>query len=70
MYVIDCAGVVDIKGEYDPLVYSVNATGSANVARLTQKTEGRLVYISSVHAMPPKPQSEKIYPAVTYDPVP
>jgi len=44
---------VDIKSAYDPNVYYVNVVGTRNIADLTKAAGGRLVYISSVHAIPP-----------------
>lgn len=43
---------MDIKSAYDPNVYYVNVVGTRNIADLTKAAGGRLVYISSVHAIP------------------
>ncbi|WP_294730242.1 NAD(P)-dependent oxidoreductase [uncultured Faecalibaculum sp.] len=66
--VIHCAGIVDIKSAYDPNVYYVNVVGTRNIADLTRAASGRLVYISSVHAIPPLPAGEVISPVSHYDP--
>lgn len=68
MYVIHCAGIVDIKSEYDPAVYSVNVQGTRIMAELSKKIGARMVYISSVHAMPPAKGETPMPPAEHFDP--
>lgn len=52
-YVIHTAGIVDIQNEVSPLIYNVNVGGTKNVIRLCKEYGvDRLVYVSSVHAIP------------------
>lgn len=51
--VIHCAGIVSIQKEVSPAVYSVNVTGTRNIiSKCRQYGVRRLVYVSSVHAIP------------------
>ena len=50
--VIHTAGIVDISGEVTLKIYDVNVTGTRNVAALCREFGARLVYVSSVHAIP------------------
>ncbi len=53
--VIHCAGIVSISSSYNELVYNVNVNGTKNVVNkcLEYKVK-KLIYISSVHAIPEK----------------
>lgn len=52
-YVIHTAGIIDISEKVTPLMYDVNVTGTKNVLSLCQEySVKRLVYVSSVHAIP------------------
>lgn len=67
--VIHCAGIVTIASHYDPTVYDVNVKGTMNivdacVAHAVQK----LVYVSSVHAVPTLPMGETIREIEHFDP--
>lgn len=54
-YVIHTAGIVDISEFVSPAVYNVNVVGTANVIEMCEKfAVKRLVYVSSVHAIPEK----------------
>lgn len=68
LYVIHCAGIVDRKPGYDPKVCAVNVQGTEIVARKTLEAGGRLIYISSVHAMPPGKGRQPMPPATVFDP--
>ena len=68
LYVIHCAGIVDRKPGYDPKVYAVNVQGTEIVARKTLEAGGRLIYISSVHAMSPGKGRQPMPPATVFDP--
>ncbi|WP_304408555.1 NAD-dependent epimerase/dehydratase family protein [Faecalibaculum rodentium] len=68
LYVIHCAGIVDRKPGYDPKVCAVNVQGTEIVARKTLEAGGRLIYISSVHAMPPGKGWQPMPPATVFDP--
>lgn len=53
VYVIHTAGIVDISPKVLPKVYDVNVTGTQNVIDLCREYGvKRLVYVSSVHAIP------------------
>ena len=59
--VIHCAGIVSISSRYDRQIYNVNVTGTKNIIGLCEKHQvKRLVYISSVHAIPEPPVNETI----------
>ena len=58
IFVIHCAGVVYIKSKYDPRVYDVNVNGTKNVAAMALEKNAKMVYVSSVHAIPEKPDNE------------
>lgn len=52
VFVIHCAGIVYIKSKYNPLVYNVNVNGTKNIIDKVLNINAKLVYISSVHAIP------------------
>ena len=53
--VIHTAGIVDISGSASPALYNVNVGGTRNIIRLClAHGVKRLVYVSSVHAIPEK----------------
>ena len=57
--VIHCAGLITISLGKDSRVYSVNVDGTANVIAACQKHRiRRLVYVSSVHAIPLLPRGQ------------
>ena len=58
--VIHCAAVVYIKSKENPRVYDVNVNGTKNIVEKTLEMNARLVYVSSVHAIPEKPENELI----------
>lgn len=52
--VIHMAGIIDISSENKDLLYKVNVDGTRNIADIALKNKvKRLVYTSSVHAIPP-----------------
>lgn len=56
VYVIHCAGIVSIASHYNQAVVDVNVSGTANVVELCKRHHvKKLVYISSVHALPELP---------------
>lgn len=62
VYVIHCAGIVSVASKYDQRVVDVNVRGTENVVRLCQEHNARkLVYISSVHALPELPHGNVIH---------
>lgn len=53
--VIHTAGIVDISGALSPVLYNVNVNGTRNIIELCLRCKvKRLVYVSSVHAIPEK----------------
>lgn len=67
--VIHCAGVISITSSFDPLVYNVNVNGTRNIINLCKQHEvSKLVYISSVHAIPELPHGKVISEADKFSP--
>ncbi len=62
VYFIHCAGIVSVTQKYDQRVVDVNVRGTENVVGLC-KAHGvkKLVYISSVHALPELPHGNVIH---------
>ena len=57
--VIHCAGIVSIASGYNQAVYDVNVTGTKNIVAMCEKYDiDRLVYVSSVHAIPELPSDK------------
>lgn len=57
LVVIHCAGIVSIASKYNPQIYNVNVTGTKNIIDLSKEYRiSKLVYISSVHAIPEQPK--------------
>ncbi len=53
VWVVHCAGIVSIAGEVSAEIYDVNVTGVKNVlAARREQGVAKLVYVSSVHALP------------------
>lgn len=53
--VIHAAGMVDISGEISDKIYDTNVYGTKNIIQMCKKNNvKRLVYVSSVHAIPEK----------------
>ncbi len=66
---IHCAGIVSIASRYMQNVYDVNVTGTKNIVDLCEKHKiARLVHVSSVHAIPEKPQGEVIVETDDFNP--
>ncbi|MEQ8201173.1 MAG: NAD-dependent epimerase/dehydratase family protein [Syntrophomonadaceae bacterium] len=56
LIIIHCAGIVSIATKFDQMLHDVNVTGTRNVVELCKKHHAaKLVYVSSVHAIPEKP---------------
>ena len=69
LYVIHCAGIVSITKKEDRRVYDVNVGGTENIIKMCRKYQvKRLVYISSVHAIPPLPHGQIIREIRSFDP--
>ena len=55
--VIHCAGIISVASRPSDKIYKVNAGGTNNVVRRCERHGvGKLVYVSSVHAIPEKPK--------------
>lgn len=66
---IHCAGLISIYGGKSPAVYAVNVGGTKNVvAACIQHHVKRLVYVSSVHAIPEKPELSVIKEIKAFSP--
>ena len=62
VYVIHCAGIVSVATKYDQRVVDVNVRGTENVVSLCKEHHvKKLVYISSVHALPELPHGNVIH---------
>lgn len=66
--VIHCAAVVYIKEKYNPQVYNVNVNGTKNVAEKVLEKNAKMVYVSSVHAIPEKPNNEVMEEITDFSP--
>lgn len=67
--VIHCAGIVSIASGYNQKLYDVNVGGTKNVAELCMEYGVRkLVYVSSVHAIPELPEGETISETSVFSP--
>ena len=54
--VIHTAGIVSIASKFNQLVYDVNVNGTKNIVEMCKKYNvRRLIHVSSVHAIPEKP---------------
>jgi dihydroflavonol-4-reductase len=59
--VIHCAGIVSITSAYRQAIYDVNVTGTKNIVdQCIASRVKKLVYISSVHALPELPNGQMI----------
>ncbi|WP_312831958.1 NAD-dependent epimerase/dehydratase family protein [Sedimentibacter saalensis] len=57
LVVIHCAGIVSIASKFNQAVYDVNVTGTRNIVDLCREYRvSKLIYVSSVHAIPEKPK--------------
>lgn len=69
MIVIHCAGIVSITSKYNALVHRVNVLGTMNIVDLClAKKVKRLIYVSSVHAIPEKFNTECISEITEFNP--
>jgi dihydroflavonol-4-reductase len=56
--VIHCAGLISIATRGEERVFRVNVGGTANMVAACKKHGARLLYVSSVHALPELPQGQ------------
>ena len=67
--VIHCAGIVSVASRPGSKLYQVNVNGTWKVVRqCMEHNVGRLIYISSVHAIPEKPKGRIITEACEFSP--
>lgn len=67
--VIHCAGIVSIESRYNPQVYNVNVHGTENIIEQCKKHGAKkLIYVSSVHAIPEKRKGELITEITDFNP--
>lgn len=67
--VIHCAGMVSVASHPGDKIYRVNVGGTNNILRHCEKRAvGKLVYVSSVHAIPEKPKGTEITEEAVFSP--
>lgn len=67
--VIHCAGIVSVASHPGDRIYRVNVGGTNNILRFCAEYGVRkLVYVSSVHAIPEKPKGTKITEDAVFSP--
>ena len=68
IFVIHCAAVVYIKSKYNSRVYDVNVNGTKNIVDKVLEYNAKLIYVSSVHAIPEKSNGELISEVSIFNP--
>lgn len=74
VYVIHCAGIIDISAKENPLLHAINVEGTQNIIDATINLEKRsgqrptFIYVSSVHALPEKPHGQQMSEISNFDP--
>lgn len=69
LVVIHCAGIVSITSKFDQTLYDVNVTGTKNVVDLcVANNVSKLIYVSTVHAIPERPKGMVISETTDFDP--
>ena len=69
LIVIHTAGIVSISSKPDRNVYDVNVNGTKNIIELCRKSNvSKLIYVSSVHAIPEKPIGQMITETTDFSP--
>ncbi len=67
--VIHCAGIVSVASHPGDRIYKVNVGGTSNILRHCERNDiGKLVYVSSVHAIPEKPKGNIITEDTVFSP--
>lgn len=67
--VIHCAGIVSITTKYDEKVHRVNVLGTQNIVDMCMEySVYKLIYVSSVHALPEKTNHECMSEIDDFDP--
>lgn len=65
---IHCAAVVYIKSKYNSRVYDVNVNGTKNIVDKVLEYNAKLIYVSSVHAIPEKSDGDLISEVSIFNP--
>lgn len=68
IFVIHCAAVVYIKSKYNSRVYDVNVNGTKNIVDKVLAYNAKLIYVSSVHAIPEKSDGNLISEVSIFNP--
>ena len=69
LIVIHTAGIVTIASKFQQIVYDVNVNGTKNIVSLCENNDvKKLIYISSVHAIPEKPRGQTISETIIFNP--
>lgn len=68
IFVIHCAAVVYIKSKYNSRVYDVNVNGTKNIVDKVLDYNAKLIYVSSVHAIPEKSDGNLISEVSIFNP--
>ncbi len=69
LIVIHCAGIVSIASKFNQAVYDVNVTGTKNIVDLcAEYGVAKLIYVSTVHAIPEKPDGMVITEITEFNP--
>ena len=67
--VIHTAGIIDISEHVSPLLYDVNVNGTRNILTLCREyAVKRLLYVSSVHAIPEKDHFQVLHEVRRFSP--
>ena len=67
--VIHCAGMISVATHPGDRIYRVNVDGTRNILKFCRKCGvGKLVHVSSVHAIPEKPKGTEIAETTTFAP--
>ncbi len=65
---IHTAGIISIEGKISPLMRNVNINGTRNVIELCSENKTKMIYISSVHAIPAKKKHQSMTEINSFDP--
>ena len=67
--VLHCAGIISVASRPGQRIYQVNVEGTRNIMALCREHGvGRLVHVSSVHAIPEQPKGTVITEQCTFSP--
>lgn len=74
LYIIHCAGIIDIEAAPNPSLRKTNVEGTKNVIDVASSIENKtgirpkFIYISSVHAIPESPKGETMIEPLHFSP--